>query len=53
MLWCCDTRSIDAGIATISYVTLYIIMNWLTMQRSSKERQFRSFSIAVTLEVYP
>ena len=34
------------------YVTLYIIMSRLSMRRWSKRRQFRSFSIAVTLEVY-
>ena len=42
----------DAGIATMSYVTLYIITSRLSMQCWSKGRQFRSFSMAVTLEVY-
>ena len=46
------TRQSDAGIAMRSYVTLYIIMSQLSMQRWSKGPQFRSFSIAVTLEVY-
>ena len=47
MLWC-----FEQGIATRSYVTLYIIMSQLSMQRWSKGPQFRSFSIAVILEVY-
>ena len=33
-------------------MTLYIIMSRLSMQRWSKGPQFRSFSIAVTLEVF-
>ena len=46
------TTKSDAGIATRSSVTLYIITSRLSMQRWSKGRQFRSFSIAVTLEEY-
>ena len=46
------TRKSDAGIATMSSVTLYIITSQLSMRRWSKGRQLRSFSIAVTLEVY-
>ena len=45
------TRKSDAGIATRSNVTLYIIMSRLSVRSWSKGRQFRSFSIAVTLEV--
>ena len=46
------TRYSSAGIATRSYVTLYVIKSLLSMRRWSKGRQFRSFNIAVTLEVY-
>ena len=46
------TRYSGAGIAKMSYVTLYIIKSLLSMRRWSKGRQFRSFNIAVTLEVY-
>ena len=38
-----------AGIATRSYVTLYIIKSLLSMRHCSKGRQFRSFNLAVTL----
>ena len=45
------TSNLGAGIATRSYVALYIIKSLLSMRRWSKGRQFRSFNIAVTLEV--
>ena len=43
----CRTRYSGGGIATMSYVTLYIIRRLLSMRRWSKGRQFRSFNIAV------
>ena len=45
------TRYSGAGIATRSYVPLYIIKSLLSMRRWSKGRQYRSFNIAVTLKV--
>ena len=41
----------DAGIAPMSYVTLYSITSRLSMHLQSRGRQFRFFNIAVTLEV--
>ena len=41
----------DAGIATRPYVTLYSIIRRLSMRLWSRGRQFRSFIMAVTLEV--
>ena len=38
--------------ATRSYVTLYIRTSRLSMRRLSKGRQFRSLSMAVTLDMY-
>ena len=52
MFWCFEQGRLMQGIATRSYVTLYIITSRLSMRRWSKGRQFRSFNIAVTLEVY-
>ena len=46
------TSHSGAGIATRSYVTLIIIRSLLSVRRWSKGRQFTSFNIAVTLEVY-
>ena len=42
----------NVGITTRSYVTLYNIIRRLPMRLWPRERQFRSFNMAVTLEVY-
>ena len=49
---CVLNKYSGAGIATRSYVTLYIIRSLLSMRRCSKGCQFRSFNIAVMLEVH-
>ena len=46
------TRYSGARIATRSYVTLDIIKSLLSMRRWPKGYQFRSFNVAVTLDVY-
>ena len=43
----------DAGIATRSSVILYIVTRRLSIRRCSRGSQFRSFIIAIMLEVYP
>ena len=48
VLRCWDSYKVTSR----SYVTLYIIKSLLSMRRWSKGHQFRSFNIAVTLEVY-
>ena len=53
VLWCYEQGKVMQEYASYKvYVTLYIIMSRLSMRHWSKGRQSRSFSIAVTREVY-